>query len=93
MNWTREELAKRFGWVDAKLEPKVEGRGNNTAYKEQPCVANTKKQTKTPAHTTKKPSNEHKQKQKHTNQHIKQRRRSTTTGKLRKTDKQSNAHI
>lgn len=23
MNWTREELIKRFGWVDAKLEPKV----------------------------------------------------------------------
>ena len=23
MNWTKEELAKRFGWVDAKLEPKA----------------------------------------------------------------------
>jgi len=34
MNWTREELGKRFGWVDAKLEPKVEGRGNNTAYRD-----------------------------------------------------------
>ena len=22
MNWTKEELIKRFGWVDAKLEPK-----------------------------------------------------------------------
>eukprot|EP00435_Cladocopium_sp_Y103_P010032 s1917_g2.t1 len=25
MNWTREELVKRFGWVDAKLEPKDRG--------------------------------------------------------------------
>lgn len=32
MNWTREELVKRFGWVDAKLEPKVEARGNDSGY-------------------------------------------------------------
>ncbi|CAE8620038.1 unnamed protein product, partial [Polarella glacialis] len=34
MNWTREVLTERFGWVDAKLEPKVEARGNDTAYVE-----------------------------------------------------------
>lgn len=32
MNWTREVLTEKFGWVDAKLEPKVEGRQNQTAY-------------------------------------------------------------
>ncbi|CAK0851978.1 unnamed protein product [Prorocentrum cordatum] len=39
MNWTREVLAERFGWVDAKLEPKVEGRGNTTAYKDLDTIA------------------------------------------------------
>jgi len=39
MNWTREELIKRFGWVDAKLEPKVEGRGNDTAYADLDSIA------------------------------------------------------
>lgn len=34
MEWTKETLAERFGWVDAKLEPKIEGRSNNTAYKD-----------------------------------------------------------
>lgn len=34
MNWTRQVLRDRFGWVDAKLEPKTEGRGNATAYRE-----------------------------------------------------------
>lgn len=32
MNWTREELKRKYGWVDAKLEPKVESRGNDTGY-------------------------------------------------------------
>lgn len=32
MNWTKEVLREKFGWVDAKLEPKVEARGNDTAY-------------------------------------------------------------
>jgi len=32
MGWTREVLKERFGWVDAKLEPKIEARGNNTGY-------------------------------------------------------------
>mmetsp|Transcript_55272 Transcript_55272/g.103639 ORF Transcript_55272/g.103639 Transcript_55272/m.103639 type:complete len:609 (-) Transcript_55272:83-1909(-) len=32
MNWTKEVLAEKFGWVDAKLEPKVEARGNDSAY-------------------------------------------------------------
>lgn len=32
MNWTKEALAERFGWVHVKLEPKVEARGNHTAY-------------------------------------------------------------
>lgn len=32
MGWTREVLAEKFGWVDAKLEPKVEARGNHSAY-------------------------------------------------------------
>mmetsp|Transcript_3807 Transcript_3807/g.8888 ORF Transcript_3807/g.8888 Transcript_3807/m.8888 type:complete len:560 (+) Transcript_3807:632-2311(+) len=39
MNWTREVLAERFGWVEAKLEPKVEGRNNDTAYKDLDKVA------------------------------------------------------
>merc|ERR1719454_1526357 len=39
MNWTREVLAERFGWVDTKLEPKVEGRGNDTAYQELDSIA------------------------------------------------------
>lgn len=34
MNWTKEVLKEKFGWVDAKLEPKVEGRGNSSAYKD-----------------------------------------------------------
>jgi len=34
MNWTRETLSERFGWVDAKIEPKSEARGNDTAYRE-----------------------------------------------------------
>jgi len=34
MEWTPEVLRERFGWVDCKLEPKTEGRGNNTAYRE-----------------------------------------------------------
>eukprot|EP00747_Dinoflagellata_sp_TGD_P206528 gnl/TRDRNA2_/TRDRNA2_80228_c0_seq1.p1 gnl/TRDRNA2_/TRDRNA2_80228_c0~~gnl/TRDRNA2_/TRDRNA2_80228_c0_seq1.p1 ORF type:complete len:618 (+),score=131.12 gnl/TRDRNA2_/TRDRNA2_80228_c0_seq1:46-1899(+) len=34
MNWTKEVLAKRFGHFDAKLEPKVEARGNDTAYRD-----------------------------------------------------------
>eukprot|EP00438_Fugacium_kawagutii_P025306 Skav201466 [mRNA] locus=scaffold663:53443:59592:+ [translate_table: standard] len=39
MNWTRDELIKRFGWVEAKLEPKVEGRGNDTAYADLDKIA------------------------------------------------------
>lgn len=34
MGWTPEVLKERFGWVDVKLEPKIEARGNDTAYKE-----------------------------------------------------------
>lgn len=34
MNWSKDVLKERFGWVDAKVEPKVEGRSNDTAYKD-----------------------------------------------------------
>jgi len=39
MSWTREVLIERFGWVDAKLEPKTESRGNDTAYKELDSIS------------------------------------------------------
>jgi len=39
MNWTKEVLMERFGWVDAKLEPKKEGRGNNTAYRDLDSIS------------------------------------------------------
>jgi len=34
MNWTREVLEEKFGWVETKLEPKTESRGNDSAYEE-----------------------------------------------------------
>lgn len=34
MGWTKEVLTERFGWVEAKLEPKLEARGNDTAYRD-----------------------------------------------------------
>eukprot|EP00931_Biecheleriopsis_adriatica_P089546 TRINITY_DN63658_c0_g1_i1.p1 TRINITY_DN63658_c0_g1~~TRINITY_DN63658_c0_g1_i1.p1 ORF type:complete len:625 (+),score=117.46 TRINITY_DN63658_c0_g1_i1:48-1877(+) len=39
MNWTREDLVKRFGWVDCKLEPKVESRGNDSGYADLDAAA------------------------------------------------------
>jgi len=39
MNWTREVLSERFGWVEAKLEPKREGRNNDTVYRELDAIA------------------------------------------------------
>merc|ERR1719469_1849124 len=39
MNWTKEVLKERFGWVHAKLEPKIEGRGNDTAYADLDRIA------------------------------------------------------
>mmetsp|Transcript_49727 Transcript_49727/g.118534 ORF Transcript_49727/g.118534 Transcript_49727/m.118534 type:complete len:585 (+) Transcript_49727:99-1853(+) len=39
MQWTKEVLSEKFGWVDAKLEPKVEARGNNTAYKDLDSIS------------------------------------------------------
>mmetsp|Transcript_16116 Transcript_16116/g.36126 ORF Transcript_16116/g.36126 Transcript_16116/m.36126 type:complete len:591 (+) Transcript_16116:69-1841(+) len=39
MDWTKEVLTEKFGWVDAKLEPKVEARGNDTAYKELDAIS------------------------------------------------------
>eukprot|EP00927_Polykrikos_kofoidii_P006880 TRINITY_DN1279_c0_g1_i4.p1 TRINITY_DN1279_c0_g1~~TRINITY_DN1279_c0_g1_i4.p1 ORF type:complete len:632 (+),score=82.66 TRINITY_DN1279_c0_g1_i4:80-1975(+) len=41
MKWTPDVLRERFGWVDVKLEPKIETRDNDTGYIDLDAISPT----------------------------------------------------